>query len=143
MNTLVVYDSKYGNTEKIARAMGKAIGTEAVRADTVSPADLGAVDLLVIGSPTHGGWYTEAVKALLDSAPSLDGLSAAVFDTRTVKWSWIFGRAAKRLARRLETAGAKILTEPEGFFVLGMEGPLKDGEIDRAGAWAQTLPPLD
>lgn len=58
MEALVVYDSTYGNTEEIAHAIGEAIGGEVLHVSTVSPADLERFDLLIIGSPTHGGFPT-------------------------------------------------------------------------------------
>ncbi len=85
MTTLLVYDSKYDNTEKLAQAMAEALGTKAIRADAIPPTELTAVDLLVIGTPTHGGWFNEAIKTLLDSATSLEDLKTAAFDTRTFK----------------------------------------------------------
>jgi flavodoxin len=57
--TLVVYDSTYGNTEKIAQAIGEAIGGQILRVGEVNPADLKGFDLLIVGSPTRGGLPTE------------------------------------------------------------------------------------
>ena len=67
MKTLVVYDSGYGNTEIIARAIGEALPgeVEMVRVGEVKAGDLEAADLLVIGSPTHGSLPTEAAKGLM------------------------------------------------------------------------------
>lgn len=89
--------------------------------------------------PTHDGWYTEAVRDLLESPKVFEGKQVAVFDTRTVKWSWIFGSEAKRLARQLEKLGAVQVREPEAFFVTGMQGPLKEGELETARHWAAEL----
>jgi hypothetical protein len=49
------------------------------------------------------------------------------------------GYAAKHIARRLEKAGGSLIVAPEGFYVEGTEGPLKDGEVERAGTWAKRL----
>jgi flavodoxin len=100
------------------------------------------LDLLIVGSPTHGGWFTEEIRDLLDAAPALEGLSVAAFDTRTESiWNRIFrfGYAAPRIARSLEASGGNVLVPPEGFVVLGTKGPLKDGELERAGTWAKGL----
>ena len=134
MKALVVYDSTYGHTEKIARAIGEAIGGQVLRVGEVSPADLKGYDLLIIGSPTHGGFYTPEIQALLKALPALEGANVAAFDTRTKRT--VFGYAAPRIARSLEKCGGKLLAPPEGFFVLGVEGPLMDGELERAACWA-------
>lgn len=46
------------------------------------------------------------------------------------------GYAAKRIANRLQKSGGELVAPPEGFFVEGTEGPLKDGELERAADWA-------
>jgi flavodoxin I len=142
MKALVVYDSQYGNTERIAQAIGEAIGSQVVRVGDVSPTELKELDLVIVGSPTHGGWYTAGVKDLLEALPLLEGLRVAAFDTRTASiWNRLlpFGYAAPRIARKLEENGGNLLAQPEGFVVLGTEGPLKDGELERAAGWARGL----
>jgi flavodoxin len=142
MNALVVSDSKYGNTEKVARAISEAIDARVLRVDDADPDELAGLDLLVVGSPTHGGWYTEAIKGLLEALPSLEGVQVAAFDTRTATiWNRIlpFGYAAPRIARSLEGKGGNLVVPPEGFVVEGMEGPLKGGELERAAGWAKAL----
>jgi flavodoxin I len=142
MKALVVYDSTYGNTAKIAQAIGEAIGCQVVRAGEVDPADLQAFDLLIVGSPTNGGHPTEAIRDLLQASPALDGVSVAAFDTRTVTvWNRIlpFCYAAPRIARSLEKCGGKLVVPPEGFVVLGLKGPLREGELGRAAGWAKAI----
>jgi flavodoxin I len=137
VRALVVYDSRYGHTEKIAQAIGEAIDGRVLRAGDVKLADLVGFDLLVVGSPTHGGFPTPGIDGLLKALPALEGLNVAAFDTRTKRT--IFGYAAPRIARRLEKSGGKLLTLPEGFFVLGMQGPLLEGELERAANWAKGI----
>ena len=142
MKVLVVYDSTYGHTEKIAQAIGDAIGGQVLRAGEVNPADLKGFDLLIVGSPTHGGHPTPEIYDLLKASPALEGVKVAAFDTRTVTiWNRIFrfGYAAPRIARDLERNGGNLLVPPEGFVVLGIQGPLKDGELERAAGWAKGI----
>jgi flavodoxin len=134
---LIVYDSRYGHTEKIAQAMGEAIGGQVFKVGDVDPSDLEGLDLLIVGSPTHGGFPTEGINGLLKAPSALEGLQAAVFDTRTRRT--IFGYAAAKMARNVEKNGANLVAPPEGFYVLGMRGPLKDGELERAAAWARDV----
>ena len=86
MKTLIVYDSVYGNTEQIARAIGGAINDDVrvLRAGAVNPAELKKIDLFIVGSPTQGGRPTPAIQELLNKVPkdSLKGVKVAAFDTR-------------------------------------------------------------
>jgi flavodoxin I len=146
MKTLVVYDSVYGNTEIIARAIGAAIPgeVEVLHVGQVTTGDLEIVDLLVIGSPTHGAMPTEAAQGLVDriGAPARDGARAATFDTR-LTWRFLErwgGFAAPKMADALAEKGWTLAGEPGGFFVKGLrKGPLKPGEEERAAAWAKGL----
>jgi len=137
MNALVVYDSTHGNTEKIAQAIGNAIGGQVLQTDDVDPAALKEFDLLIVGSPTHGGFPTEGIHSLLKAPLALEGIHVAAFDTRTKRS--IFGYAAPKIARSLERNGGNLLAPPEGFFVLGVRGPLRDEELERAAGWAKGL----
>ena len=145
MKTLVVYDSVYGNTEIIARAIGDALPGEVqvLRVGQVRAGDWETVDLLIIGSPTHGALATEAVQGLVDriGSPAREGARVATFDTR-LRWGFLrrYGFAADKMAETLKGKGWTLVGEPGGFFVRGLKkGPLKQGEVDRAAAWAKGL----
>jgi flavodoxin len=111
MRALIVYDSVHGNTAQIAQAICDVLDGEVsvCRAGEVKVAEVEAVDLLIVGSPTHGGWFTEAIKTWLEELPAtgLHGVRLAAFDTRTPPtWlSCVFGFAAPRIADRLEKKG--------------------------------------
>ena len=155
MKALVIYDSVFGNTEKIAHTIASSLGArmtaDLLRAHEVTPERLAGLDLLVVGSPTRGFRPTEAVAELLKGirSKSLKGVKVAAFDTRlkadeldsaglkfVVKTG---GYAAKRIAAQLQKAGANFFVPPEGFYVEATEGPLKPGELERAAAWATSL----
>lgn len=143
MRTLVVYDSMHGNTEKIAQAVGDVIGgdTTVVHVSKVTSDHVKAVNLLIVGSPTHGGRPTPPLQGFLKSlsAPA-GGARAAVFDTRLGSaWVKIFGFASNRMARELRSKGWNIVEPVEGFRVKKSEGPLLDGELQRAASWAREL----
>lgn len=144
MKALIVYDSTYGNTEKIAKAIGAALTGEVkvLRAGEGNPAELNAFDLLVIGSPTYGGRPMPSVAELLNKIPesAIKGKNIAAFDTRIpTKLAKIFGYAADRIAKNLKEKGGNLVVPGEGFFVNGKEGPLKEGELERAASWAKEL----
>jgi flavodoxin I len=144
VKVLVVYDSVHGNTEKIARAIGAAISGEVrvLRVGEVDLSELKTLDLLFVGAPTHGGRPSPAMREFLDKiqAPALEGIHVAAFDTRlTARWVTIFGYAAGRIAKTLQEKGGTLVGSPEAFFVRGTEGPLKEGELERAAEWAKEI----
>jgi hypothetical protein len=66
--------------------------------------------------------------------------SAAAFDTRmSARWVRVFGYAADRIASALKRKGWTAAARAEGFYVTGKEGPLKEGELERATAWARAI----
>jgi len=140
MKSLVLYDSWYRNTEKIAEAIADGIGSD-VHVIKVSDDPLPLLadcELFVVGSPTHGGVATPDLQELLASinADDLEGIAVAAFDTRvTMKWLKVIGFAAKRIAKQLQSKDGTLIILPEGFYVHGKKGPLIDGELDRARAW--------
>jgi flavodoxin len=144
MNVLLVYDTVEGNTEKVARAMASALApaeVKLVRPGEAASLDLKSFKLVIIGSPTLGGRPTQPMQAFLAgiSADSLKGIDAAAFDTRlTAGWVKVFGFASARIAKLVEGKGARMAAPPEGFFVTGNKGPLKDGELERVADWVKT-----
>lgn len=154
MRVLVVYDSIYGNTGKIAesivRSMGPINETMILEASQAMPELVRGNDLLIVGSPTHGGRPTPAVQSFLSRIPdnSLEGIYIAAFDTRMSASEQgtglrlmmrIMGFAAEKIAKRLMVKGGHQLYPSEGFVVSGQQGPLKDGEIARALRWSMKL----
>ena len=148
MRALVVFDSAYGNTEQIAKEIADGIGVQdlkTLRASEAGAADLSGVELLVVGSPTQGGRPTKAVQDFLKALPSgsLKNIKTAAFDTRITKggigtFAKIFGYAANRIESDLKRRGSVHLSS-EGFAVKGSEGPLHEGELERAKGWGGKL----
>ncbi|HEX8034274.1 MAG TPA: flavodoxin domain-containing protein [Ktedonobacterales bacterium] len=145
MNTLIVYDSQYGNTERIAQALAGILReygqVQAMRVDPAQPIDLQGTKLLIIGSPTQGWRSTPAMQSFLKrlSREQLRGVAVAAFDTRFQKPRWLTGSAATHIAKAFQRIGISPLVPPESFFVDGKEGPLLAGEQDRAATWARML----
>jgi len=144
METLIVFDSTYGNTEKIAKAIYDAITGEVkvIRAGIANPAEIETIDLLIVGSPTYGGRPTPAVQEFLEriSESAIKGKKVVAFDTRfSTRMVKVFGFAADKISDNLRTKGGTVISSPEGFFVKGKKGPLKEGELERAAAWAKEI----
>ena len=155
MKALVIYDSYFGNTEQIAQAIGNALGSpedvEILRVGNVKPEQLAGLELLIVGSPTRAFRPTPAITNLLKGIPTngLGGVKVAAFDTGIAIadmkpailrfMAGVFGYAAKRIASRLQKKGGQLAVPPEGFLVMGAEGPLKEGELERAADWARQV----
>ena len=156
MRVIVAYDSAYGNTEQVARAIGDALGSnddvEVVRVGDLRPSQLTGLTLLIVGSPTQKFSPTGPTTAMLKSIPGggLRGIKVAAFDTRITEaeverikilafFVRLFGYAAEPIADRLEKRGGELVVPPEPFYVGGTEGPLLEGELDRAADWAKQI----
>ena len=154
MKVRIIYDSAYGNTEKIAYALAEGLDSDIARevclVSNMPTDELLPGDLLVVGSPTQGGRPTQAIQNYLKEIPheSLSGIYAAAFDTRFainehgVGLKFLMktiGFAAPRIAAGLLVKGATPLMEPEGFIVDDTKGPLKAGELTRAKRWMQSV----
>ncbi len=146
MRALIIYDSVYGNTEKIARAVAGAIAqfgeVKVLRVGEANPLELGSIDLLIVGSPTQGGKPTPAIQEFLNKIPvnALKNINLASFDTRVKMFvAKLFGYAAGHIADNLKGKGGNLAAPPEGFIVKGNEGPLKEGELERVAGWAKGI----
>ena len=160
MKVVVVYESHWGNTAAIAKAIAEGIGIEAVALSTseASNAVIADADLIVAGAPVLGfSLPTEAMikslgqnlgkdvaapdlshpsmRAWLEALPPGNGRSA-VFETRI---SWSPGGSTKAILRELEKAGYRPVAEAHRFIVKDRYGPLKEGELDRAKLWGAEL----
>jgi flavodoxin I len=144
MKALVVYDTKWGNTEKVALAIAAGIGkgTRAIRVGEVDVNQAKELNLLVVGSPVIGGKPTKPIQEYLKTIANTAAtkMRIATFDTRmTMKFAQKFGFASVRMADQLKEQGNITVSEPMGFMVKGQKGPLDEGELERATQWAQTL----
>jgi flavorubredoxin len=101
--------------------------------------DLKGLQLVVVGGPTQKHGLSPKIEDLLDRIPreSIEGTPALAFDTRVHIAEWLSGSAADRIGKRLQKLGCNLVLPPESFFVSGKEGPLEEGELDRAGLWAR------
>jgi hypothetical protein len=167
MKIIVVYESLWGNTAAIARAIAEGLGEARAMstAEATSEAIAGA-DLIVAGAPVHSmSLPTDQSREMARTsgmgpgaaAPDLSHpkmrswlealppgkANAAAFDTRVNAW---YGRgAASKILQGLWRAGYQPVAKARGFFVSGhrlkpsTDGTLCDGEIERARQWGMEL----
>ncbi len=145
MRSAVVYELRYGDTARIAQAIATSLEAAGpvrlVEAAKENSFDVEGIDLLVVGGPTEGHGVSPTLRAILAKVrpDSLEGVAAAAFDTR-FRWTVLLsGSAARGIAKTLEAKGARLVAPPESFFVRPSYGPLLEGEIARAAAWAKQI----
>ncbi|MER7246889.1 flavodoxin family protein [Kribbella sp. NPDC000426] len=162
---LVVYESMFGNTERIGRAIRDGLRG-------YLPADVVAVNrapsvlsddlrLLVVGGPTHafsmsrvstrqeawkqGDLVTPVEVGIREWLAALEAAESrprppqvATFDTRIAKVRRLPGSAARSAAKLLRRKGYRMIPS-ESFFVNETTGPIRDVEIERAHRWGAEL----
>jgi hypothetical protein len=155
---VVVVESMFGNTRAVADAVAAGL-SESVPTTVVDVAEAPALviaDLLVVGGPTHAfgmsrpGTRGAAVTQGAGNARSVTGIrewtsrlgrrpgSVATFDTR-IRRRGVPGSAARAALHRLRRLGLQPLDVPHSFWVTGTDGPLLDGELERARDWGRRL----
>lgn len=74
MRTVVVYDSSFGNTARIAQAIARGVGTsgpaQVINAAEAAPLLPERPDLLLVGCPTQKHGLSPALRAFADALPS-------------------------------------------------------------------------
>ena len=155
MNVFVVYESMFGNTAEVARAIARgADASTCAEVHEITPSDVAGADLLIVGGPTHafsmsrpstrhGAVEQGAVPSVEDLglrewlAGLPDHLDApvATFDTRAAKVRHLPGSAAKAAAKVLRRRTHVL--DRESFYVDDTTGPLLPGELRRAEAWGR------
>jgi flavorubredoxin len=131
---LVAYDSLYGNTERIAKALAQGLESEGVdvsvaKVGMVDFDELAKVDLLCVGAPIHAWNASKPVKDFLErlkteKGSALHGKKGFSFDTK-VK-SRLAGSAADKIEGKLKEIGLTIIRKSESAVVNGREGPLEE-----------------
>jgi flavorubredoxin len=158
MKSVVVYESHYGNTAAVAEAIAAGIGegAAALTTDEATEAALEGVDLIVAGAPVMVLQLpTDKVLASMANDPKRAGADishrsmrdwldlmprgrghGAAFET---KLRWSPGGATGAIEKGLQAAGYRRVAKSHKFVVTGGEGPLREGELEAAGAWGAEL----
>jgi hypothetical protein len=168
MKAIVVYESLWGSTAAVARAIAEGIGPDA-RAMSTAEATLKVInraDLIIAGAPVHSlnlpseqtrEWARVGSMGPAGAPPDLShpmmrtwltslprgSARVTAFDTRVKSWyGW---GAASKIHAALRQAGYSPLARPRGFYVTGhpvlprTNGVLADGEAERARQWGAEL----
>jgi hypothetical protein len=165
VNVLIVYESMYGNTRRIAEHIALGMHDDDVTVVPVAGADarlVGGADLLVVGAPTHAhglsrpvtradatakaatdltvepGAEGDGVREWLDGPTTVRPGLAAAFDTRVDGASLLTGRASRAIDRQLRRHDHDVVAEPESFLV-DRHNHLLPGEAERARGWGAAI----
>jgi flavodoxin len=155
-SAVIVYDSYFQNTkkvaEKVAEVVSKRMETRVYKVDEIKSEDINEkYDLVIVGSPTRGFRPTPPISKFLKELPELNNVKIMAFDTRAsakdidskilrpflTAMMGTFGYAAEPIAKGLKSKGGEEIASPIGFLVKDTEGPLKEGELERAENWAK------
>lgn len=165
MNAVVVYESIYGNTRAVAEAIAEGLGAGDVVSVRDAASGIHDAALLIVGGPTHihglatassrraaleavsedgadhvepGAAEEPGLRSWLRDLPRRENVRAAAFDTRLDRSPWFTGVASRAIAKRLRRHWYEVIAT-ESFLVEDSEGPLADGELERARAWGADL----
>jgi len=163
MKALVVYESMFGNTEHVARAVASGLARHLdveVLDVTEAPHEIDQLlDLIVVGGPTHAFSMTrpstreDAVRQGATHGSPTRGIRewlehqhagphselVATFDTRVAKVRHLPGSAARKAAHVAHKVGYGPAASPISFYVVDTDGPLLEGELARAEEWGDRL----
>ena len=152
MKGIVVYDTSYGNTKKIAETIAETLKGSGIEVDLFYLKDVKKLnakdyDFFVLGSPTKFGTMSFAVRGFLGKVKSEEWMNKpfAAFDTenpenieraKIEKKEW---SAAEKIAAKLKEKKMNQLLPVLKALVLGQKGPLVEGEIERTKEYTRTL----
>lgn len=132
---IVIYETRYGNTERIALALSGGlksggIPTDCVKVQEIDVAQLDQYDFLAIGGPTHGRGISDKIKKFLKEIEkiNLQGKKAFAFDTRFRHK--IYSSAAKKIQEKLEEMHLEIVENYSSAVVKGWYGPLEEEDSE-------------
>ena len=151
LNAILDLAQKWGIETVIAigNALRGVLDVEVRRVTDLDPKHVKGIDFLVIGSPTRAFHATKNTKNFLKGIAKKEyaQMKVIAFDTRISmedvdskilnRMVKTFGYAAEPMGMMMEKRGAKLLVNPIGFYVIDTEGPLKEGEKERAALWAK------
>ena len=143
MKIIVAYDTKFGNTERVALTITQTlreVHTAILRKVTdISRSEVEESQLLVVGCPTHAWGISAATREFFKvlRGGNYREKWGAAFDTRFS--SPLAGSAAPEIRKQLKQLGFTVLAPSLSVCVKGFKGPLEEGELEKAVQFARTL----
>ncbi|MFA5363741.1 MAG: flavodoxin domain-containing protein [Candidatus Bathyarchaeia archaeon] len=136
MDFLVVYFSRGGKTKKVAEAITKELGCEAIDANKKTP-DISGVDLLIVGSGNYGSKPGEPIQKFLENIQPTSNQKAAVFATT----GGPDPKCVTIMKETLQTKGYTIVSSfyCPGKFLFANRGRPNADDLKNAQAFAREL----
>lgn len=141
----VVIATPCGVTDTVARAVARAVDWSyehyARPANEVDPSEIRTPSVVFLGGPTHRREMGESLRRFVDHMPDrlISQSLFAAFDTRFHDSPIVTGSSARHIQRAIEGRGGRNLVPGESFFTLRRDGPLREGEVERARVWASSV----
>ncbi len=137
---IVLYDTAYGNTQKVAETIADAIKLKSHEVRLCDIKDVGKLiavdfDFVVIGSPTKMNTMSFAMRRFLGKFKDEGwrGKPFFAFDTELVSVIEKGGASAgEKIHKELEEKGVKPLAHVFKVGVSGIKGPLASGVLEKA-----------
>ncbi len=131
---IVIFDSKFGNTEKIAKSLASGLELAGFRTDCINARDVRVSSFveygfIAVGAPTQAFTASKPIKEFLsqlEGAQGLKGKYGFAFDTKFR--NRLAGSAAKFIEKKLIELGMEIITPRQSAIVKKTEGPLEERE---------------
>jgi flavorubredoxin len=129
---IVIYHTRFGNTEKIAKALASGMDKQGIDVDCVKVEDaqidkLTEYDLLAIGGPTQVFGISKPMKTFIEKLEHVDLRDKKAFAFDTKLGSRFSGSAAKEIEKRLKKIGMNVVKPYTSAIVTGTKGLLQDG----------------
>jgi len=146
LNAIIVYESMFGNTKKVAEAIAEnlnnieKIETVIKTAKDVDPMEVLDYDLILIGSPNHMGGPTRDIKKFICKLEKigLKGKKGATFDTYVRK---NINKAVRKMERKIteKVPGLELITPGLSVKVGGISGPVLEEELPKCNDFANMI----
>lgn len=118
MKTAIVYYSKTGNTESVAkrfkdatlfRVKAKSDNPNQTHPELVDIPDIEAFQHIIFASPVHGFRLSKVMQTYLNQLSDLENKTIDLFITHFFPFSWLGGnQTLKQMQKIIETKGGKI-----------------------------------
>ena len=148
MKVLIVYETKYGNTQKCAEAMGDVLKASAndvtvVKVDAVEMDSIKDYEAIIVGSPTYASSQAKTIKKFISSLVVEPGTKIVVFDTHSgdgVTTKGPMRKAMEKMEKQIAKNPnlTKIMSGLK-VAVNGIKGPLVDGELEKCKTFAKEI----
>ncbi|MFW9820503.1 MAG: flavodoxin domain-containing protein [Candidatus Thorarchaeota archaeon] len=133
---IILYDSVYGNTKKVAMSLNRGLEAGGLHVDTISIqdfniSDLSDYDVIGIGGPTHMRGVSKQMKLFLSNLKHIRLINKIGFVFETKASIPLSGSAARKILRYLKMMKIEVLYPTITAIVVGREGPLEENTLTK------------